>query len=443
MTTSDSSSYSDLKGKFSDEENDFSEISIKIPENINNNYSPINEEKSNKREKEKDKYNQENLEYGDLIKCYICLNPSKDPSICRHCGNIACKKCFSKWINTHYKCGCCRKNITKEDIISPPIIGKINEFLKNIKDKVEFDQCKQHKEKYLYYCVNCVRKYCGKCLFFGSEEAKKHIGHKIIDYEEIKKSKYNDLINELESANEIPNKIDNCSKIYDFYKIENKSNFENSNIALDAFKKHIFKKFDEKNNSIAKNIEDLNNIKNGINETCKFIYNNLKKLENPQKPIKNFNSFKYCEMLKNNKKEATNLENKIEMIHNKKNIIEFKTTNFQIVKSLEEITKRTGQILIIKDSIYVKINLENDSYFSINIPDTFKDKNGNKIIHVFPLVTFKNKIYNFKRNKLQDENNNLEEKIIKNNNFVTIININELDCGENIFYFLLYKFSIY
>ena len=61
MTTSDSSSYSDLKGKFSDEENDFSEISIKIPENINNNYSPINEEKSNKREKEKDKYNQENL----------------------------------------------------------------------------------------------------------------------------------------------------------------------------------------------------------------------------------------------------------------------------------------------------------------------------------------------------------------------------------------------
>ena len=445
-----SESDSDLKGKFSEEESEKeneSDFVLNIQEDTYIKNFLFNEKKNPKpkkeKEKKKEKYKPENLEYGDLIKCYICLNPSKDPAICRYCGNIACKKCFSKWINTHYKCGCCRKNITKEDLISPPIIGKINEFLNNIKDKVEIEQCKQHKEKYLYYCVNCVKKYCGKCLFFASEEAKKHNEHKILDYEEIKKSKYNELINVLESVNEEKNKIDVCSKIYDNYKLENKITFGNSIMALDAFKEHIFKEFDEKNNSIAKNIEDLYNIKKLINETCKIIYNNLQKIENPQKPIENFDSLKYCYMLKKYIKDVTNLENQIETIQNKNNKIEFKTIYFQIIKSLEEIKQSEIKILIIKEPIPIEIKLEDDSYFSINIPEIFNDKKEKKIIHLFPMVTFKNKIYNFKRNKLLDENNNLEENTIKNNNFVTIININELDYGKNIFNFLLYEFSIY
>ena len=148
-------------------------------------------------------------------------------------------------------------------------------------------------------------------------------------------------------------------------------------------------------------------------------------------------------MLKKYIKDVTNLENQIETIQNKNNKIEFKTIYFQIIKSLEEIKQNEIKILIIKEPIPIEIKLEDDSYFSINIPEIFNDKKQKKIIHLFPMVTFKNKIYNFKRNKLLDENNNLEENTIKNNNFVTIININELDYGKNIFNFLLYEFSIY
>jgi hypothetical protein len=433
-----SDSDDDIKAKFDDEDSEeFSnELSSKSKEEKNNKYSSYNEKRSNNHEEEK--YNKENFEYGNLIKCFICLNPSINPVICRYCGNIACEKCFSKWLNTQNKCGCCRKYMARNDLIAPPIIGKINEFLNNIKDKVEFDQCKQHKEKYLFYCVNCIKKYCGKCLFFMSEESKKHIGHKILDYEDIKNTKYNDLINELESANEETNKIDVCPKIYNDYKFENKIKFENSNIALDNFKKHIFKEFEEKNNSIDKKIDDLYKIKNKIKETCKVIYNNLQKLENPQKPIEDFDCFKYCEILKNNIKDVTDIENQIEKIQNKNNKIEFKTTYFQIVKTYEEIIKSIKKSLIIKVPINIEIKLadEDDSYFSIIIPEKFTDKNENKIIHLFPVVTFKNKIYNFKRNIIKDEDKNIEENKIKNSNFVTFISVKELDNRKNVFKYI-------
>lgn len=47
-----------------------------------------------------------NESLSDFTKCYICLNFSKEPIICRYCGNLACKKCLDKWkkitINAEY-----------------------------------------------------------------------------------------------------------------------------------------------------------------------------------------------------------------------------------------------------------------------------------------------------------------------------------------------------
>ena len=167
--------------------------------------------------------NKRNEEYEDLIRCYICLQPSNIPVICRYCGNIACKTCFYKWVESHGKCGCCRKKIKKIDLISPPIIEKMRGFLKKVGNENKKDKkCILHHEKILYFCVNCIQNFCGKCLCFNSEESKKHIGHKILEYSEIKKSNYNELINQLVSAKEAMNTINVNTKIYKKYKEENK-----------------------------------------------------------------------------------------------------------------------------------------------------------------------------------------------------------------------------
>ena len=62
----------------------------------------------------------------ELTKCYICLNASIDPVICRFCGNIACRSCTQNWMKTDSKCGCCRKYLNSDDLISPPIIKNLN-----------------------------------------------------------------------------------------------------------------------------------------------------------------------------------------------------------------------------------------------------------------------------------------------------------------------------
>ena len=86
---------------------------------------------------------------------------SVSPVMCRYCGNIACKTCFYRWVEDNYKCGCCRKTISRPDLISPPIIDKIKGFLKNV-EKKNNDECILHNEKILYFCVNCIKKFCGK-----------------------------------------------------------------------------------------------------------------------------------------------------------------------------------------------------------------------------------------------------------------------------------------
>ena len=61
-----------------------------------------------------------NTDISDFTKCYICLNFSKEPIICRYCGNLACKKCLDKWKKNNDKCGVCRKIIPKDDTVRMP-----------------------------------------------------------------------------------------------------------------------------------------------------------------------------------------------------------------------------------------------------------------------------------------------------------------------------------
>lgn len=99
-------------------------------------------------------------EYNKLIKCFICLNPSKDPFMCRFCGNIACEDCFLSRIRNNRRCGSCYKSITNNDLVPSPILGKLKKLLLKIKNENEIDKCLIHEEKILFYCIKCAKKYC-------------------------------------------------------------------------------------------------------------------------------------------------------------------------------------------------------------------------------------------------------------------------------------------
>ena len=239
--------------------------------------------------------------------------------------------------------------------------------------------------------MNCVKKYCGKCLCFNSEESKNHIGHKIIDYSEIKNSNFNDIINEFEIATEKARKINDSAKTYEKYMFQNKITFETANYSFKQFKDMIFKKMEEKNNSISFNIKNLNNIKEEIINNSKLIYSNMQKLENVEKPIQNFNIEKNIKMLRDKMEKVKELEKQIENKQDNYKEIEFKTINFSIEKSYKEIVNNNKKAIIIKKPIYIEIQLKNESYISIITLGKFNESKK-KTIYLFPIVFFKNKL---------------------------------------------------
>ena len=431
-----SSSDEDLKDKFNDSDvGSSSEESLKkINENL------------------KDSKVKTTEEFNDLIKCYICLNTSVNPVICRYCGNIACKICFYKWLESHSKCGCCRRNISEFDLISPPIISKINLYLKEIQIRTDLDKCEIHKEKILFFCVNCVKKYCGKCLAFNSEESKNHIGHKILDYQEIKCSEYNELINKLDSTNNLKNKIDIDLKAYENNKKNNKIKFQNLSFAIEFFNKIIFSKFDEKNRSISNKSNELEETKKKIDLNCKNIFTNLQKLENAKEKIEGFDPVKSCQNLKKEMERVNEIGKEIQKIENNNNNIEYKSFNFTIKRTYIDITKSQKKSINIELPFKIVIQYEEDNYFSITIPNKYQPKSHEKVYYIFPLLNLNNKkLYEFKKLKYQDINNSMEseddieEYDGKNEEFKykQIIKMGELVQDENIFNFIGYSFCIY
>ena len=382
-------------------------------------------------------------EFEDLIRCYICLLPSNNPVICRYCGNIACKTCFYKWVESHAKCGCCRKRIIKSDLISPPIIEKIYGFLTKVRNEDKKDkQCILHQEKILYFCANCIEKFCGKCLFFNSEESKKHLEHNILEYSEIKKSNYNELINQLVSAKETMNTINVNTKIYEKYKEENKIKYNVAIKAIEFFSSLIINKFQEKDNTIIQNTEKLKNLKEEINTNCMSISKNLQKIEKIEKPIDNFNIDKYYLKIKEEIDNVKELENSIEKVQNNNNNLKFKTINFPIKKLYKDIIKKE---FVIND-IPFKFKDEDNEYISITIPNNFYKKDEKKTFYLYPMLTFNDKIYEFSKDEEKEKENRIN--IINSNNtsfnYKTFIKINDLSqTEENAFNFSINIFTIY
>ena len=299
------------------------------------------QESNTSSDSEKELYNSmiNNNNSKDLTKCYICLNTSTDPVICRFCGNISCKKCLNSWIRNNNKCGCCRKQISKKDIISLPILKNINNCINQINQEKNQEICSIHNEKILFFCMKCLKKYCGKCLFFGSEEAKKHEGHNIIDYTELKKSEYNSIINNFDKYRNTKKEIEELDIKNNTYKNEIKFIYENSKSTFDYFHEIIEKKLQEKMNIISKHSNKLKTEMDNLDNIYNDIFAKLNKLEKIDEKIENFDSIKSESQLLSINGNINEIKNKINDILNKEIKINITFNNSSFIQTYQDILK--------------------------------------------------------------------------------------------------------
>ena len=401
----------------------------------------------------------------EITKCFICLNFSDDPVICRFCGNMACKKCFNRWIQDNHKCGCCRKQMDKNDLISPPIIKNLNNYIKNLNEELNREICQIHKEKILFFCMKCLKKYCGKCLYFGSEEAKKHQGHNIIDYADLKKSEYYDIINEFDKYKNTKDNYNEAIVKNDIFKEEIKTIFDNSKTTLKYFLKTIENKMQEKIDLVSKYSNDLKLAKEDLDKTYNDILINLNKLEKIDNKIENFDSGKSRQELITNLNYVESIKSKIYNIHNREIKINFKLNNFSIMKHYNEILKSKEKGIFINNPVFIHMKLiekdEKDEKSSLKILIRCTNENT---FFIFLYLKVNNQIYNFKKIENEEEDIKEDDKINleQKNNLINIINIDskiskdtkedtiyisyipktELITSNNIFNFWNYEFSI-
>ena len=350
-------------------------------------------------------------EVEDLVKCYICLGQIKEPKMCRFCHRLACGNCLRQWLRGKKTCGYCRKILTIVNIIDIPFMKNIpqlinyNKNLEEKKDNLEEQNkilnkklndklCNKHKEKILYFCFNCNKNLCGICTSFTNKESKIHIGHKIFEYSKVEKSKYNEIINQIDMAKDQQKELDNKKKECEDIKIFNEFKYRKEKQLLDMVYKEIESRHKEQNSKILEKESITNKINKKIEEKCKDIEKDLVKIESLDKMIDNMN----IDEIKTEFKNLKNAENKIKE-KDDKNIIdnslfEFKSFiyNFENQKIYESLKKEKDLKIKIETPIPITFIIEviREDLLLINFPVSIimKEKNNNNFTKKINLYTF-------------------------------------------------------
>ena len=394
----------------SDANQSYFDTLINMPDNNNHSSNENNTQNIIKNNNDQEK-NKIINEVEDLVKCYICLGQIREPKMCSFCHRLACGECIRLWLNVKKKCGFCCHQITRFDIIDIPFMKNIpqlinyNKNLEEKKDNLEEQNkiwnkklndklCNKHKEKILYYCFNCNEKLCGICTSFTNKESKIHIGHKIFEYSKVEKSKYNEIINQIDMAKDQQKELDNKKKECEDIKIFNEFKYRKEKQLLDMIYKEIESRHKEQNSNILEKESITNKINKKIEEKCKDIEKDLVKIESLDKMIDNMN----IDEIKTEFKNLKNAENKIKEKDNKNiidnSLFEFKSFiyTFENKKIYEFLMK--GKDLKIKIDTPIPINfiieVIREDLLLINFPvSTFiQEKNNNIFGKKVNLYTF-------------------------------------------------------
>ena len=203
--------------------------------------------------------------------CFIC---QKEMSLdfCKtfSCNHLICLPCISKliirenfnfwlidnfnerdYIKVNINCYCGRGNYSSN---SYTIQGELNDaFLIN---KPKGLQCHKHFESVTYYCFNCQKEICNKCLEDHDKELKKNKNkrkHKIIEIKDCRKTKDNFLDDNLAIIEK--NIFDTKKNFIEFSSNEKQILVDEINriiTSLNEIKIYYIKSFDEKSTFINK-----------------------------------------------------------------------------------------------------------------------------------------------------------------------------------------------
>ena len=206
----------------------------------------------------------------EKLKCILCSSAPKKPTMCKFCKRLFCSDCAKNWLLTNDYCVNYKKKITDKDLIVLPFVEDMIPFYihvgENTKDKNkslkdpkisnkneenDFQNiCQKHSQNFEYYCFDCDKNFCSKCLIFLSSETQKHKDHLIIIIKEMEKSPMKEVINKYKK------KIKNLEiELTE----EKKKNKESDYIILNL-KKDINREI-QKNNELKKQL-DYQNIPN-------------------------------------------------------------------------------------------------------------------------------------------------------------------------------------
>ena len=186
-----------------------------------------NKEKFQKR---KEKEEQSKAQVKDIFKCYICYNKVTNPRMCLHCKKLTCEKCIKNWLKTKEMCGFCRSKIKFEDTISVPLNNELISFFieqveddknndfnsiiceceedENIFSNRNKDLCYEHNNMYEYFCVQCNKKYCSKCLVILNDSSKIHENHLILHLKDMKNKDFNEPLEQFKKLDESKKNIE-------------------------------------------------------------------------------------------------------------------------------------------------------------------------------------------------------------------------------------------
>ena len=250
--------------------------------------------KKSKKYEEEIKINKlEDAKIKDHFKCNICHNILKKPRMCKFCKKTACEECLKKWVNDKNKCPVCQKKIKYSDTISIPILDDLSYYYMNKIEKAPINPnnninkkegnnnmgiCKEHKTQYEFFCFQCNKKYCSKCLVFFNETSKIHNNHLIIKLEEMKNKEIKEQLDEYKKLNVTKKNIEDFISLCNLKKRE--LEIENSQITnnLDSIKNFINDKFDHKLNNIKKRNNYLKSTKDQIENAVESTPHALKNI---------------------------------------------------------------------------------------------------------------------------------------------------------------------
>ena len=400
----------------------------------------------------------------DLIKCYICFEPIKKPKICPNCNRFVCGPCILEWLRLSGQNICCICKINA-DFYDVPFMKNIKDLLdynkileekklelneenKKLKIKINYNICKKHNKKILYYCFECNEKLCGKCAALNNNEVRKHQKHKqkVIEYSKFEKS---NIMNVINLKDDIQEQLIIIKKYLEKFEESNKIQLEKDKKILDYAYMEIEKKYKIKNHTNSEHLNKLNIIKTEFETKYQYINDILQKIDSLDVPVPEFNIDEEKKNFESYKRKLAEIE--IEINNNKD--IEVKYFTFTFNKTYESLEKEKNIKMTITSLLPFTINfslklikneIEVNFPTSINFPqleNNLIEKKNNKIYFV-PVLQINNGPYKeFFICKKEDNqgnigviNNNIDENIVNDNSeYKLLIKLNELNKGDNQF----------